>query len=360
MRSPGLPIVFMLISIILYSLFPLVGVFGTIGVPAFAFAGLSHLLSAIISIAGALWLSRQLSGYDLTTLMNDFRHDTIALRQAILSGVINYLSHACLFASFAYISKASATMMFEAWPVLAVIFLVTLSRDNKANPSPKTALNLRFYGLSLMAFIGVILMMFDDLRHLSEDGMLTGFMNAREIHIGLILALLSALFMAYSVALGRNTRVFVEQQYGQHAGKRHELNRALIASSATKIFGSLGFALTLPFMPSLLPAISTMDIQSWGWVIFNGVVIVTLGSLAYREALARTQKVEVAILWYTTPIFALGWLWLANVEHFTPTMLVGAAIIIVANVLLQFKVSATPTVLLVIGLIVAALTVVVN
>lgn len=339
-----LPVLFMLTSIFLYSLFPLVGVFGTVEVSGFAFAGLSHLLSAIVSATGAVWLSRHSGCYNLTSLVRDFWQDSTALRQAVASGTVNYLSHAFLFVSFGYMSKASATVVFEAWPVLAVFFLVALARDfsHTAEKKRREPIGARVYFLSLVAFLGLIVIMAGDLSAMSNSTGFAEVMYSRDAQIGLFLALLSAVFMAYSVALGRNTRVFVEHRYGNCEGKWAELNRALIASAATKVFGALGFVLTIPFVPGILPSMATMGAESWGWVVLNGVIIVTIGSLTYREALARTNRVELAILWYTTPVFALMWLWLIGGESLTATVGVGALLIVSANALLHMRADTTP------------------
>ncbi|RUR30842.1 DMT family transporter [Vreelandella andesensis] len=341
---PYLPVLFMLTSIFLYSLFPLVGVFGTDEVSGFAFAGLSHLLSAIVSVVGAVCLSRNSGCYNLTLLVRDFWQDRIALRQAVASGAVNYLSHAFLFVSFAYISKPSATVVFESWPVLAVFFLVALARNfpNTAEKKRREPIGARVYFLSLVAFLGLIVIMAGDLQAMSSTAGFAEIINSRDAQIGLVLAILSAVFMSYSVALGRNTRVFVEHRYGNCEGKGAELNRALIASAATKVFGALGFLLTIPFVPGILPSMAAMGAESWGWVVLNGVIIVTIGSLTYREALARTNRVELAILWYTTPVFALMWLWLIGGESLTSAVGVGALLIVSSNALLHMRADTTP------------------
>jgi len=334
----------MLTSIFLYSLFPLVGVFGTDEVSGFAFAGLSHFLSAFVSVAGAVWLSRHLNCYSLKSMFHDFRRDRVALRQAIASGTVNYLSHAFLFVSFAYISKASATVVFEAWPVLAVFFLVALARNspNTKEKNNKEPIGARVYFLSMVAFLGLFVIMAGDLESMSGSAGFAELVNSRDAQVGLVLAILSAVFMAYSVALGRNTRVFVEHRFGNCNGRLAELNRALIASAATKVFGALGFVLTIPFVPEMLPSIAVMGAESWGWVVLNGVIIVTIGSLTYREALARTNRVELAILWYTTPVFALLWLWLIGGESLSAPVGVGALLIVSANALLHMRADTTP------------------
>lgn len=328
---PRTPLFYMLVSVFLYSLFPLVGVFGTTGISGFTFAGLGHLLSAIVSIGCAAWLSRHFPHYRIATLIHDLRQHPVALRQAILSGIINYLSHACLFASFVYITKSSATMIFEAWPVLAVILIHMLSGHLQPNNRP-ASLDLRFYALSLMAFIGVIMMI-----NPTSDSDTILAMPSSDTWIGLALATLSAAFMAYSVALGRNTRLYIEQQYGETTTQRAEWHRAFLASAATKTFGALGFLLTIPLMPSIAGDVASLGLTEWSWVAVNGIVIVTLGSLAYREALARTQRTEIALLWYTTPVFALAWLWLFGIEPITLQAGVGATIIIAANALLPYR-----------------------
>lgn len=340
---PYLPVLFMLTSIFLYSLFPLVGMFGTSELSGFAFAGLSHFLSALVSVAGAVWLSRHLGGYSLNALVHEFRQDRVALRQAIASGAVNYLSHAFLFVSFAYMSKASATVLFEAWPVLAVFFLVALARNSQSTTgNSKAPIGARVYVLSMVAFLGLLVIMSGDLQAMGGTAGFAEIIHSRDAQIGLVLAILSAVFMAYSVALGRNTRVFVEERLGHCKGGLAELNRALIASAATKVFGALGFVLTIPFVPGMVPSMAAMGAESWALVLFNGVVIVTIGSLTYREALARTNRAELAILWYTTPVFALFWLWLIGGESLTVAAGMGALLIVSANALLHLRAETAP------------------
>jgi len=335
-------LLYMVISIFLYSLFPVVGVFGTNEISGFVFAGFGHLISAALSIFGALLLTKSLEEVSMLRLMQDFRKDRVAFRQAILSGVINYLSHAFLFVSFAYISKSSATIIFEAWPVLAVFFLAKLTRRPNDKAALATTISKRVYFLSFVAFLGLAVIVLGDPNFQSSQDAAKDIILTTDGQIGLLFAALSAVFMSYSVALGRNTRVFVEQKYGHCEGKLSELNRALIASAATKAFGAFGFFATIPFLPRFASSLSHLSGASWGWIAFNGVFIVTLGSLSYREALARSHRIELAILWYTTPVFALIWLWLAGVEALSLSLGVGATLIISANSLLHMRADTTP------------------
>lgn len=339
-----LPVLFMLISIFLYSLFPLVGVFGTGEISGFAFAGLSHMLSAAVSLLGALMLSGTSTEYGFRRLFHDLREDRSALRQAVLSGISNYLSHALLFVSFVYISKASATIVFDVWPILAIFFFVALARplgDVALGTKPAT-IGKRVYFLSLVAFLGMVVIMLGDLNLYDLLNDVRGMSSLFDAKIGLVLAILSAVLMAYSVALGRNTRLFVQDKYGSCESHSAQLHLALLASAATKIFGALGFLLTIPFLPNFFPAVTSMSAIAWGWVVFNGAVIVTIGSLTYREALARTDRVELAVLWYTTPVFALFWLWISGVESLTVAVGLGALLIVSANALLHLRSDTTP------------------
>lgn len=340
-RTPLDALLYMLLSILLYSLFPLIGVFGTAQISGFTFAGLGHVLSAIVSLAGAVALSRRLGGYGIRALVADLRADRRALSQAVQSGVVNYLSHAFLFVSFVFISKAAATVIFEAWPVLAVYLLAILAHT-RAGPKPAAVLDGRVFFLSVVAFLGLVIIVAGNPQNGDATGGLLQALNSRDGQIGLALAALSAVCMAYSVALGRNTRLYVEDRYGACETGADEVNRALLASAATKVFGALGFLATIPFLPDFGGEILTMSGETWGWVLFNGVVIVTLGSLSYREALARSQRLELAILWYTTPVVALAWLWLAGVETLTLSVGVGATLIVSANALLHMRADTSP------------------
>jgi pilus assembly protein TadC len=85
LKNESTPLVFILISVFLYSLFPLIGVFGTMHVSGFVFSGLSHTLSALLSIFVSLWLSLKVCKIDVKNLFHEFIQDKVALRQAAIS-----------------------------------------------------------------------------------------------------------------------------------------------------------------------------------------------------------------------------------------------------------------------------------
>lgn len=337
----GVAIAFMLIAVLLYSLFPLVGVFGTVNVSGFVFAGVGHCLSAVVSIAGTMWLTRRGNRYSLISLMKSLLGDRRVLIHAVQSGVINYLSHACLFASFVYISKASASIVYEVWPIIA-LFTLAVTHPHQSKTTRWVTLDRRIWFLSFAAFVGLVIIVIDASQLKFDWTDPFGFIPSRDGKIGLTLAALSAIFMAYSVALGRNIRLYVEERYGDCEATLDQLNRALLASAATKIFGMVGFVLTIPFLPSAVQEITNLGVETIGWAVLNGVVIVTLGSLSYREALARSDQVELTIMWYLTPVIALLWLGSAGVETLTITVGVGAILIVSANALLQMRSDTTP------------------
>jgi drug/metabolite transporter (DMT)-like permease len=213
-----------------------------------------------------------------------------------------------------------------------MLFLVLFSRDfSNNNTTIKKRIHYKTYILSAIAFIGFFIITFNDFQEMRSITLSSDLLK------GISLALASAFLMAYSVSLGRNTRLFIEEKYGASTTKISDINRAFIASAATKCFGMIGFLLTLPFLPSSSSTMLTMGTEAWFWVFFNGIVVVTLGSLTYREALARTNRPEIAIFWYLTPIFALIWLWAFNIESLSYSLLFGALLIISSNILLYIK-----------------------
>lgn len=336
------PLFYMMVAVILYSAFPLVGVYGTVVVSGFVFAGVAHILSAAISFGGAAWLAPADTKVSIVDVARLLWEDGIALRDAIISGVVNYLSHAFLFVAFAYSSKLVATIVYEFWPVLSLFCLVYLSREFKGEnvPKPPAKPTARVYFLSLVAFSGLlVIMLAGGIPHLDPEIYVQG--GGTEL-VGLTLAFFSCLFMALSVVYSRNTRLFIETKYDKCDTGRKQLHRALLASAATKIFGVISFLITVPFLPEGLGPLWGADGQTWFWMVVNGVVIVTLGSLAYREALARTNRIEITILWYTTPVFALGWFWLAGIEEITAIILLGTILIVSANALLNMRADTSP------------------
>lgn len=315
---PKNPFVLMGISILVYSLFPLVGALGVSGLHPFLFAGASHVV-AFATFFTILALRRGGLAQARTALAL-FRTDRQVRYSALADGVLNLASHFLLFAAFAYTTESAATILFESWPLFGMLATVVLMRDVFG------AVQRRSLMLGAVAFLGLALVVWSgrDPAAATRGGAL----------IGTGLALAAAVTMAISVAAIVRLRLAL----GAHEGLS---DVPFLPNLLSKGCASLAFLLAMALWPDR-GAQAAFLTPSALWVLFNGVVIVSIGSLAYQEALALGRRSEVILLWYLTPLLAVVWLAAFGISPITETLILGALFIIAANLLLNTEADQSP------------------
>ncbi|KPP85038.1 MAG: EamA-like transporter family [Rhodobacteraceae bacterium HLUCCA08] len=315
---PKNPFVLMGISILAYSLFPLVGALGVSGLHPFLFAGASHVVAfatflAILALRrGGMAQARRALGL--------FRTDRRVRFSALADGILNLASHFLLFAAFAHTSESAATILFESWPLFGMLATVVLMRDLFG------AVQRRSLMLGAVAFLGLALVVWSGRDPQAASG--GGAM------IGTALALAAALTMALSVAAIVRLRLALGEQADLD-------NVPFLPNLLSKGCASLAFLVAMALWPDRAAQAAFVTPPAL-WVLFNGVVIVSVGSLAYQEALALGRRTEVILMWYLTPLLAVVWLAAFGISPITETLILGALFIIAANLLLNTEADQSP------------------
>ena len=142
----------------------------------------------------------------------------------------------------------------------------------------------------------------------------------------LVGAMIAVVFLSFGMTcVSRSTR-----EIGKHP------DAPILASLIARMGGVIA---TLPAIFFIDFATVPVNMETLVYVLFYGIVILTISNFAYYKAIfiARTHLINV--VWYITPVLSILWLSLLGYGQLTNLVGIGAACIIVANLMLNFSVT---------------------
>jgi len=358
-------IIFMLTSIVLYSLYPLVGFWASTNIQPFMLVTITHLLSALIMIVIVFKIVSG-SWSRITQLLKAAIRDRKTLGLIILDGLLNGCSHVCLMSSFIFLDKYSAALIYDVWPIPAMILIAILIPGKKR-------LELREYVFAALSCCGLIIVLTTHdmdweniwLRGHALDGLLFG---------GLL-----ALGAMLTMAMSSSAIVMLEQRFSDITDGKSDVDSVpqvqavqqepvTIGDAAMWIgqentlgirrFGKLGSMI----LPSVLASLSSRCVASVAilavWIAFGDVsqtvgtvsftkiagivlfatVIVTFGSIFFIFANRLTPISGINILWNLTSLLGILFLYLAGgKEPIVGQILLGGMLIIASNLAISIQ-----------------------
>ena len=251
------------------------------------------------------------------------------LAWSILLGVVSGLDYALFVWATRFIDISIATILFETWPFfLIALTAVLFRRSRRYRRITFPMLLLLTAGFAGCAFVIA-----------GQSGGFSGLGSQSDftLLLGVILAVGSAVMTslaAYlfkwgsdlSLALPRGT-VEGYSSYGL------ELFGVAVAIVITDVF-SIGLNAAIGFGTGESLNVGQLVIGCLG-----GVAVYTVGSITWRVANVLTDNLGINALGYSTPLIALLWLLAFSQvgEVRVDFLIIGAAAIIVANLLINFE-----------------------
>jgi drug/metabolite transporter (DMT)-like permease len=149
-------ILFMLLSVAVWSLFPVIGAFAIGRTDVFELIARAWFQGSIAAAVLLLLLSLRRPSIALTPL-RVLGRGTSGLRIAV-AALGNIISHACLFGSFYYMNKAAATTIFETWPLIVAYVMPMLFKGKFKSFGPAEIIYamVGFCGLTLLSLDATI------------------------------------------------------------------------------------------------------------------------------------------------------------------------------------------------------------
>ncbi len=301
-----MPFIYMMLSVLSWSLFPLMSAWGIQQLGIFDFILGTYVVGFLASaLAFNMLPAKQKANLPKISKMNG------TVFSEIFAGCLSVLlSFGCLLASFAYVSKAASVFTFEAWPVMGIYLAPILIKKGWDRISRRDLL------FSLLALIGIAFLLLPE-------------RAAASYHV--LLPLVGGLLMA--IASVMKSRVSHDLE-----NKSHPIGSLLkiqMLFSGGVALLSIPFVLFLPDKHCIFTAGNIMAI------LFTGIAIHTLGNVSYTMGILRSAKANIMVLWCLMPVFAVFWLWMAGQADIPASIALGAIFIITASLMTTVKADKT-------------------
>lgn len=258
--------------------------------------------------------------------LNDFinyhkKLDKAAYGLILASGVTNFLCHGLFFIALTMSHKGGISLLYESWPIFAVIATPFLIKKEWRDVGFKEFL------VSLIALFGVAVVILSNQNidlGLKQSNNLSEPRNYMSL-LGYALALVGAYLCAMCVVL----KGVVAQHF-------RPLNDDIGATVISEFYSRMiSFILVIITMIFLQTGID-LEAVNWQSSFYVGFVVMVLGGVFYTYGLIKTDRPTIHILYYFVPILAVIFLWMAGETPISTGLFSGGLIIVLCNIYLYF------------------------
>lgn len=314
----------MLVSVFLFSLYPLLASFGLSRNDPILLVMLAHFFCALASLATGYGIFRKRYG-GKRAFFNSLKIEKSVWLSAFATGAAAAVAHSCFMLALLKTSKIGATIIYETWPILAIWltpFLVAKAWEK---------VRWLDYIFGFLALIGVAFIISADSREIVQQLAFSAFHDIDPVRLeGYVLAFTGSLGIALSTVL----RARVSQYFtGHHDGD--VLLSACFSSGLTR-FAALPFFI-LTFWYFREDGNSGFLINDVWLAAVIGVVVYTGGSLFYTLGFLGAKNPNIQVLYYLAPVMAIAWLQLSGFSHINDFVIIGTLFVITANLLVTIK-----------------------
>ena len=237
----------------------------------------------------------------------------------IASGIVGVLCHGFFIFALTLANKGGVSLLYESWPVLAIIATPFLMKKTWKEVSFKE------FMVSIIALVGVGVIILSDEQvgfSFGKDNLLEDKMDLTTIG-GYILAFAGA----YMLALVVITKAAFSEYF---EGLNDTLGATLIGEMLSRIICVI-VILTLFIVFNIKVTESNID---WAACFFIGFIVFVLGGALYTYALLLSTSPTIHVLNYFVPVLAVIWLWFAGETVVNTGLFIGGGIVTLCNIYL--------------------------
>ena len=309
-------VVYMFGSVLLFSVLPIVFSVGGADKAPFLFSAVIQFFALISYFVYLVTFKPAINNQTLKIVLANFRHS------AIWWATLGTFSYALFALALKHVDIVVATMLRHTNPIFMILITAYLFRksDRYRTITPETLFLLS------VGFIGVGFVIFSQDKYIDnvifEVGAIFG------IGAAILASLIQGLLPSHTLKWGAHMSEKVASD------DTYQLFFTVVSLAVVRILG-IGIAVILGlYFGENINNINIFPAMAFG-LIGPGAAAILL-----RVANIKTENLAVNALSFTTPLFALFWLYtgsLVNVPH-VDWLIIGVAAIISANLLLNFKV----------------------
>jgi len=316
----------MTLALIIWSLYPLAAVYGLESMNYMEIIFYVYLWAAIGSTIICfvyLALSKRLRQTWEIQRSLPFK----AYGPAFLSGLFAGGSHALFIISLTMTDKAAASLLFEAWPVIALVATPLLMKKKWKKVSFKE------FCLGGFALLGVVIVILSDEKLFSnvQGGAsdLSQMLDIKQLG-GYILAFLGGYLTALFVLL----RGVYAQNF---SALNNGIASSLISEFVSRVLGFFFFFIVYFIFQDMIGLENFQNDVFSLPLIFIGGGIFVIGGMLFTYSILNANSPTIHIICYLIPIFAVIWLCLMGKSTLGIGLIIGSVIVVGSNIALYFS-----------------------
>jgi len=246
----------------------------------------------------------------------------------VLSGVGGYMGTLFFLWALGLMSDAGASIIMEAWPILAVLISPVLISTHRAS------IRLLDIALIILLFIGLSMIYASDtgitLDQFVKNPIFMFENGTFDDFLGIICAFMSAFCYAWAGVSRPYFLSLLSDRFNQtYLLKNGECYSSLFAFWLTCLTAMpLALISAWYFEDTVFSAMNNLYIS-----IGLGVLLTSMGCF-YAFSLMKATSSTINLLWYFAPVLATIWLVLFGYSQLTPLLILGGFLIILANLIL--------------------------
>ncbi|WP_420431192.1 hypothetical protein [Candidatus Poriferisocius sp.] len=282
------------------------------------------------SIAVALFLAVFGRKMLLTTLARTVIRSRL-MRYTLLLGAVSHFDYSLYTWATYYVDTAVASVFFELYPIVLIFFMARLLGKIDGRVQRYRRLKTHTIVTSFIAIFGLVFVILSP----------TGSFNAspdisqRSLALGLLLAMATTLIgglTAFHFVWGEEVAArIIEKSEDERPRQSAELMCGVLSYC-------IGNIIVTPINLAVgLRRTDSIHMESFGWTVLAGAVLMGCSSLFFRKSNLMTDNLGVNSITYLTPVLGLLWLSLytdidvARFDYFA----MGATAIVAANLLIN-------------------------
>lgn len=318
------PALLMILSVLLFSLYPLLAVVGLRLADPILFIFMTNAGCAAFSFLGGWWLLRRRGGGK--KLRAAFRLDRRTWTYVFATGTASAVNHACLMYAFLKIPPVSAAIIYETWPIMAAWLtpLLVVRGWQQVRGADYLFGWLAIIGIALIALVASR----DALAHFSLQSLAA--LDPERLS-GYGLAVIASIGVAISTTLRRNVTRHLREKFGDDL-----LLATYLSSGLTRL------AALLPLSALLLALFGhtgmTLAALAVPLAVVTGIAVHLMGSVTYVLSIQKSPNPAIPVPDFIAPILEVTWLCLFfGTAGLTDIVILGGLFVITANLLVTVR-----------------------
>lgn len=319
-------ILLLFLSVLLFSLYPLLASIGLQHTNPMLFLLTAHGCCAVFALAYGKFLHMRNTA-ETSKAAPLFKLNKRTWGTVAATGISSAINHTCFLFALLLTSKVGATMIYETWPIIALWLAPLLV--------PKGWNNVRLadYFFGFLAVVGGVFVVAAGHRDALLALDFTFFHKiAPEQLQGYGLALIGSIGVAVSTVLRRRVTQALRDQHDDNL-----LLATYLSTGITRLAALPIFVLFMFVLQGYATTQTGIDINGFLLAAATGIAVHLLGSVFYVISLMKNPDPLIPVPDFLAPILSVLWLVVLGYDGLTDFAVIGGLCIISANLLVTVR-----------------------